>query len=105
MQLRLFGGKGGVGKTTCAVATALQLAQAEPGRSLLLVSTDPAHSLADSLADVEAPPNMTVLELDPQRAMADFKTEHGWKLQEIARHGTLFDDEDIEKFLALSLPG
>jgi arsenite/tail-anchored protein-transporting ATPase len=104
-QLLLFGGKGGVGKTTCAVATALHLAQSAPDRSLLLVSTDPAHSLADSLASADVPHNLTVLELDPQRALADFKAEHSWKLQEIARQGTLFDDEDIEKFLAHSLPG
>ncbi|WP_121744232.1 ArsA family ATPase [Natronorubrum halophilum] len=42
-----YGGKGGVGKTTCAAATGLRLADA--GRKTLLVSTDPAHSLSDSL--------------------------------------------------------
>src|SRR5918998_5684725 len=48
-----FGGKGGTGKTTAAAATALALLDAaEPGSSLLLFSTDPAHSLSDSL-DVE----------------------------------------------------
>src|SRR5262245_23440899 len=91
-QLLLFGGKGGVGKTTCATATALHLARAAPDRSFLLVSTDPAHSLADSLANAVAPPNLTVLELDPQQALAAFKAEHGWKLQEIARRGTFLDD-------------
>jgi arsenite/tail-anchored protein-transporting ATPase len=104
-QLLFFGGKGGVGKTTCAAATALHLAQAAPESSILLVSTDPAHSLVDSLASAAVPPNLTVLELDPQQALADFKAQHGWKLQEIARHGTFFDDDDIRKFLALSLPG
>jgi arsenite/tail-anchored protein-transporting ATPase len=104
-QLLFFGGKGGVGKTTCATATALHLAQAAPDIPFLLVSTDPAHSLADSLASAAAPPNLTVLELDPQQALADFKAEHGWKLEEIARHGTFLDDDDIRKFLDLSLPG
>ncbi|SDR26876.1 ArsA family ATPase [Natronobacterium texcoconense] len=42
-----YGGKGGVGKTTCAAATALSLADA--GHETLVVSTDPAHSLSDSL--------------------------------------------------------
>ena len=41
----LYGGKGGVGKTTCAAATALGRAR-EDGPTLV-VSTDPAHSLSD----------------------------------------------------------
>lgn len=40
-------GKGGVGKTTTAAATAVRLAQ--DGRRTLVVSSDPAHSLADVL--------------------------------------------------------
>ncbi|WP_416838916.1 ArsA family ATPase [Haloferax sp. DFSO52] len=43
----LYGGKGGVGKTTMAAATAL--ASAADGTSTLVVSTDPAHSLSDTL--------------------------------------------------------
>ena len=47
VKLILFSGKGGVGKTTCASAAAVRLADA--GYRTLLVSTDPAHSLSDSL--------------------------------------------------------
>src|SRR5574337_165132 len=64
LQLLIFGGKGGAGKTTCATAAALQLAQRSPASSFLLVSTDPAHSLADSLAGLRPPDNLKVLELD-----------------------------------------
>jgi len=46
-RLLLFGGKGGVGKTTTSAATALWLA--ECGLKVLLVSSDPAHSTSDSL--------------------------------------------------------
>jgi arsenite-transporting ATPase len=46
MRILLFTGKGGVGKTTIAAATALRAAQA--GHRTLITSTDPAHSLADS---------------------------------------------------------
>lgn len=41
----MFGGKGGVGKTTCASATALSIAK--DGHKTLVVSTDPAHSISD----------------------------------------------------------
>ena len=46
-RIVLFTGKGGVGKTTAAAATAALLAAR--GRKALVVSTDPAHSLADAL--------------------------------------------------------
>jgi len=46
MRVLLFTGKGGVGKTTIAAATAVKAAQA--GSRTLVMSTDPAHSLADS---------------------------------------------------------
>jgi arsenite/tail-anchored protein-transporting ATPase len=49
-KLLFFAGKGGVGKTTVAAAAALRLALAHPGRRVLLMSTDPAHSLGDVLA-------------------------------------------------------
>jgi arsenite-transporting ATPase len=47
VRVLLFTGKGGVGKTTLAAATAARLAAA--GRKTLVVSTDPAHSLGDAL--------------------------------------------------------
>lgn len=47
VRVVLFTGKGGVGKTTLAAATAAHLARA--GRRTLVVSTDPAHSLGDAL--------------------------------------------------------
>src|SRR5579862_1102593 len=46
-RILLFTGKGGVGKTTVAAATALRCGAA--GRRTLVLSTDPAHSLADAL--------------------------------------------------------
>jgi len=45
-KLLLFGGKGGVGKTSCASATAIYAAS--KGKKTLVLSTDPAHSLSDS---------------------------------------------------------
>jgi arsenite-transporting ATPase len=55
VRIVLFTGKGGVGKTTLAAATAAQLARS--GRKTLVVSTDPAHSLGDALeADLAGDP-------------------------------------------------
>lgn len=65
----MCGGKGGVGKTTMSSAIALKAAQM--GRKVLLVSTDPAHSLSDAFAmqfggkEKQVIDNLTVLELDP----------------------------------------
>ena len=46
MRILLFSGKGGVGKTSVAAATGVRLA--ELGKRTLVMSVDPAHSLADS---------------------------------------------------------
>src|SRR6185295_14742871 len=48
-KLLFVGGKGGVGKTTVSAAVAVRLARAQPTQRLLLLSTDPAHSIADVL--------------------------------------------------------
>lgn len=46
----MLGGKGGVGKTSCAASLAVKFAN--NGHPTLIVSTDPAHSLSDSFAQV-----------------------------------------------------
>jgi arsenite/tail-anchored protein-transporting ATPase len=105
LRLLFFGGKGGVGKTTCAAATALHRARRAPQSSFLLVSTDPAHSLADSLGDFHPPGNLKILEFNAQEALATFKARHRGKFAEIAARGTFLDEKDIRRVLELSLPG
>jgi arsenite-transporting ATPase len=105
IRLLLFGGKGGVGKTTASTATALELALRYPEKSLLLVSTDPAHSLQDSFSGAQPPPNLKILELDAQAYLHDFQEKNRQRLMEIASRGTFLDEEDINRFLELSLPG
>lgn len=105
IQLLLFGGKGGVGKTTCAAATALYFAQNSPQERFLLVSTDPAHSLRDSIANEHLPDNLQMEELDSQSCLDAFKQQHQDKLRQIALRGTFLDADDIGRFLELSLPG
>ena len=73
------GGKGGVGKTSISAATAIWMAN--QGKKTLVVSTDPAHSLSDSL---EAPighsptlimSNLYAVEIDPEMAMEQQQAE------------------------------
>ena len=105
LRLILFAGKGGVGKTTCAAATALRLAKDAPAERFLVVSVDPAHSLADALAGEVPPSNLEVIELDAGACLQEFIDRHRETLREIARRGTFLDEEDIQRFVDLSLPG
>lgn len=49
LRFLLFGGKGGVGKTSSSAATSIWLAE-NLKEEVLILSTDPAHSLSDSFA-------------------------------------------------------
>lgn len=70
----IFTGKGGVGKTTVAAATAVRLA--DQGVHTLVISTDPAHSLGDCLQirlrsePTTIAPHLVAMELDTRQEMA-----------------------------------
>jgi arsenite/tail-anchored protein-transporting ATPase len=74
-----FTGKGGVGKTSIACATAIQFAEA--GRRVLLVSTDPASnvgqvfevSIGNQVTAISAAPRLFALEIDPQAAAQAYR--------------------------------
>jgi arsenite-transporting ATPase len=78
VRVLLFTGKGGVGKTTVSAATAA--AAAARGLKTLVISTDPAHSLADALA-VEAGPEPTHVDtgLYVQQVDAQLRFEQSWR--------------------------
>ncbi|XP_021296117.1 ATPase ASNA1 homolog 2-like [Herrania umbratica] len=77
----MLGGKGGVGKTSCAASLAVKFAN--NGHHTLVVSTDPAHSLSDSfdqdltggtLVPVEGPDfTLFALEINPEKAREEFR--------------------------------
>lgn len=74
-----FTGKGGVGKTSIACATAIQLAEA--GKRVLLVSTDPASNvgqvfnvdIGNRVTPIPAVPRLTALEIDPEAAASAYR--------------------------------
>jgi arsenite-transporting ATPase len=105
LKLVFFGGKGGVGKSTCATASALKLAMDYPHEQFLLISTDPAHSLKNILSDVALPKNLDVRELDAKQSLHDFKILHDAALKEIAERGTFLDKTDIQGLMDSALPG
>lgn len=109
LNLIFFGGKGGVGKTTCAAATALRLS--ERGRKTLILSTDPAHSLSDSFGIhignkiTSLKDNLYGLEIDSRELLKEFMKENEITITAIVDRGTYLDADDILKMLSLSLPG
>jgi len=84
LEFILFSGKGGVGKTSVAAATALYAAQHYPDKKILVYSIDPAHSLADSfdcsIGDKVVPipglDNLYAAEVDLVRLRDEFMSEY-----------------------------
>lgn len=82
-----FSGKGGVGKTSISAAAALSMARG--GKKVLIISTDPAHSLSDSLqikigGDVKkVEENLFAVEIDPKKAMAEYKEKISLQVEKI----------------------
>ena len=76
-EVVLYGGKGGVGKTTCAAATGWDGADA--GDEVLVVSTDPAHSLGDVFETevgsdpTEIKPGLSAVEVDAGKGTAQYE--------------------------------
>jgi arsenite-transporting ATPase len=120
-RYRFFAGKGGVGKTTCAAAAALALAEntedRETERRVLVASTDPAHSLGDALGRRLGPDPRPVplrrdtggalwaVELSGERAFSRWLAPRRPSLRTAALRGTYLDEEDVDRLLALSPPG
>ena len=111
LKMIFFGGKGGVGKTSCASITAQYLA--DNNIETLLISTDPAHSLSDSLCveiggeirRIEGSEKLCAIEISAEKALACFKADYEDELKRIFDTSTYLDEEDIDSILALPIPG
>lgn len=107
-RILLVGGKGGVGKTT--TSSALALLAASRGKKVLLVSTDPAHSLADAF-DREIGDNITRLaadvdglELDPDREVEQHLAKVTAQLKRFTRP-EMFGEIERQMRLTRQSPG
>ena len=105
-----YGGKGGVGKTTLAAATGVAVAQR--GENTLVVSTDPAHSLADAFdvepseSRTEVDDNLWIEELSPDAGERAYRVLVESLAAELRSAGIRLDDEEIERlFTAGVIPG
>jgi arsenite-transporting ATPase len=104
-QYILYGGKGGVGKTTCAAATALEAAR--NGEATLVVSTDPAHSLSDVFdTEVGSEPTRVVedldlwaVEIDPGERIGRYRGQVSAALDELEDLGITLDDDDLDEVI------
>jgi len=111
LKLILFGGKGGVGKTTCASSAGFYLSS--QGFKTLLISTDPAHSLSDSLGqeigseikEVKGVKNLSALEISAEKALSKFKIKYEAQIRKILDTSTYLDQEDIDSVFSLPIPG
>ncbi|MCJ1412399.1 Golgi to ER traffic- protein [Ptychographa xylographoides] len=103
------GGKGGVGKTTTSCSLAIQLAKVR--KSVLLISTDPAHNLSDAFSQkfgkearlIDGFTNLSAMEIDPNGSIQDLLKEGGEGAEEamagMGGMGGMMQD------LAFSIPG
>jgi len=113
--LSFFVGKGGVGKTTLSAAYAVHLARAKPRARVLLLSTDPAHSIADvfqvKLGDapkrVRLPRrgNLWLWQVDAEKQFRRFLASNREAILRLVESGTIFSRDEIAPLLDTTLPG
>ncbi|HJX39802.1 MAG TPA: ArsA family ATPase [Anaerolineae bacterium] len=109
-RVLMFGGKGGVGKTTCSATTALHYASL--GRSTLIVSSDLTPSLSD-IFEMEVGPtekpvkgveNLHALEIGPDEVMKRWKKKFGPEIYEAASSLIDMEYDEVIDYVALA-PG
>ena len=113
LSLALLSGKGGVGKTTLSCGFALNWAKQFPNEQILLISTDPAHSLGDVLQIpvtdeaefIKNFPNLKVRAIESETLLTAFKTRYGAVLELLVERGSFVEGEDLTPVWDLDWPG
>src|SRR5439155_7327632 len=103
-RILLFGGKGGVGKTTISTAAALHYSAT--GKTILF-TTDPASNLGDLFdnSTTRQPDNLLIEALCAEELYSKFLGENLAQFLELGDRGTYLDKEELRRFFELSLPG
>ncbi len=110
MALEFFLGKGGVGKTTLAAAYAIRVAR-RGRRPVLLISTDPAHSVADVLnvrlgdRPKAIRPSLSAWQVNAEKEFRSFVDQYREHIIALVESGTIFTRREIEPLLDTTLPG
>ncbi len=113
-ELTFFIGKGGVGKTSVSAAYAVHKAMTHPRAAVLLLSTDPAHSLADVFerrftgraTAVPLPKGkLFAWQVNAHQQFRKFLDTYQEELLDTIERGSLFSRDDIKPLLDTALPG
>jgi arsenite/tail-anchored protein-transporting ATPase len=109
--IMFFAGKGGVGKTSCSASVALQLAERHPDKKYVALSVDPAHSLRELFAGLNAPPNLSVETVDTKAKWRQFHETFAGKIDEAVDALTprglsvAHDTEAMQRLIEIAPPG
>ncbi len=114
-DLSFFIGKGGVGKTTVSASYAVREAMRHPRKKVLLISTDPAHSLGDvfevklpskpTKIQLPKPGGLYVWQIDAAAQFQRFLKPYRSVMLDLLENGTMFSREEIEPLLDTTMPG
>ena len=106
-----------MGKTSMSAATALGFAKAyakeRRSEKILIFTTDPAPSLADSFGQeigneptaIQGTKNLFAMEIDAKKVLEKFKEEYGDDIVDILQQGTYLANEEVEEIFSLDIPG